>query len=132
MQAGSPRLVPRVTYRACLVGPHKQRAVDLSLDGTCFSIKDHVAGARLGRRDGAALIATIAFPYVHKICKASERGKSSRGAANCLDLVIHTKQGLRDLRLSLDSEKTVCAPAASASTHTRARQKARPNRAARS
>jgi hypothetical protein len=101
----SPRLIPRLTYRATLIGPigtNKQRSVNFSIDGTCFSIADY---AKLPKNE-PALITNVAFPYVYKVCKASERAKN-KGQPHMLDLVMHTKQGLRDLRLSLGSEQTV-------------------------
>jgi hypothetical protein len=101
----SPRLIPRLTYRATLIGPigtNKQRSVNFSIDGTCFSIADY---AKLPKNE-PALITNVAFPYVYKVCKASERAKN-KGQPHMLDLVMHTRQGLRDLRLSLGSEQTV-------------------------
>lgn len=91
----SPKAALAFTHKARLVSRDRTQEVRLVVDATSLTILS--AADTPGE---AAPIAKIGFPFVHKVCKASERSRSP-GPPRMLDVVIHSRKGLRDLRIDL-------------------------------
>lgn len=89
-----------------LVGARKQQDARLTLDASGIILRN-----RHENKD--SLIAQIQWPFVFKICRSSyTSGTADRKGyrSRMLDIVVHTENGLQDLRVACASRTAVCAP----------------------
>lgn len=86
------------TYRATLIGANKQQDVNFCLEPAGISITE------IGQSSGQ-VIANLAFPYILKI----SRSACGKGTSRILDISVHTKAGLQNLKVLIETAKAVCA-----------------------
>lgn len=84
------------SFKATLIGANKQQNVNFCLESAGISISES--------GDRSQVIANLSFPYIVKI----SRSPCGQGTPRILDISVHTKAGVQNLKVLVDSAKAVC------------------------
>jgi hypothetical protein len=105
MEMTSPQSpAPTYHHSVTLIGKDRTQQAILVIDDSSITIHDRSSKQQ---PEENALIARILFRFVYKLCKASARSRNA-GTPRMLDICIHSKKGLRELRVELSSIGQVC------------------------